>query len=997
MRLLGPVEVTGPGGVLRLPGARPRAVVALLGLRAPGVVSRPELVDALWGADPPPTAVKTLHSHIARIRRSLSDLGCGELLVTREPGYALDLDPPGSDLAVFEGHVRAGRCALRDGDAAAAAGELRAGLALWRGDPLADCPVAEWGHAEVARLDEARAAAAELLVEAELALGEHDAAAGELERLVRRYPFRERCWEFLVIAHHRGGRQGEALRAYRRAREVLLDELGLEPGPRLRRLEADVLAGVAELDPATAPRTGSGPATPAAPVLSAPATRVRGGDAGTALSARDERSAMAQPVTPGFPRGAAPVQGGWTAVVPGGLVGREREHAEVLTLLTRSRLVTLTGPGGCGKTSLALSVTAALAGHRRVVPVDLTPTRVPELVADAVATAVGVPEQPGVDRVDGLVGALAADSALILLDNCEHLLPACVDLVGRLLASCPGVAVLVTSREALRVPGEVACPVPPLAVPDPDVPRSLAELSAYDAVRLFLDRAAEHGQRFGDEDAVPIARLCATLDGLPLGLELAAARTPVLSPAQIARRLRDRFGLLTYSARTGAPAHHRTLRAAVAWSHDLLSPDEAALFARLGVFAGGFAVEAVEAVWEADRALDALTGLLAKSLVRVRREEACPRFSVLETIAAYAGERLADDPAAEAEARERHARHYARLAEEAAADGTGVLLRDLRVEHENLRLAVSWFVEAADPTAALDLAAALSRYCRLHGRYRDGRRWLDQALAGSAGAPPGPRSRALAGAASLALSECDYAQASARAAEGLDLAAATDDHWLVGRLRVLLGNVARERGEYAEALHHYRTCRDSFRACANRSGIAYSHQLAGATAWLAGDPDPAREELRASLAVLRELDDRRGAASSLAYLGAVALGDGRLDEARELLEEALDVFGQFDFKEGLAWALNLLGLVEHRAGRPGQADELLRASLALHRELGDRWREASVLEALAAVACALGEADRGAGLVHRAEVIRDAIGAPVPAVERPALAETRAAISAAGA
>jgi tetratricopeptide (TPR) repeat protein len=545
--------------------------------------------------------------------------------------------------------------------------------------------------------------------------------------------------------------------------------------------------------------------------------------------------------------------------------------------------------------------------------------------------------------------------------------------------------VLATSREALRAAGEAVYEVPPLAAPDPDVPRTLAELSVYDSVRLFLDRAAEQGVRdFGDGDACAIARLCAALDGLPLAIELAAARTPVLAPAQIVRRLRDRFGLLTYGKADG-PAHHRTRRAPLAWSHDLLTADEAALFAGLAVFAGGFPVDAAEAVG----GLDALTGLVAKSLVRVRRHDGTRRFTMLETVAAYAAEQLAPgDPA-----RDRHAAFYLALAEDADADPAGDRLRALRADHDNLRVAMAWFATRPDPADELQLAAALRRYCHLNGHYREGRQWLDHALARAGTGQTPAHAKALAGSASLALFECDYTQAATHATAGLARAEALGDQRLVGRLRRLLGSVAREQARYPEALRWYAESRTSFRAAGDRLGVATSHQLSGATAWLAGDLDTAGAQLTVSLTHLRELDDREGIASSLAYLGAVAHHRGDGDTARKLLDEALETFGQLEFKEGIAWALNLLGLVEHAAGRHDRAAELLRTSLAGHREVGDRWRQASVLEALAAVACSTDEPDRAAWLLHQAEDIRTAIGAPVPVVERPSVAATHEAVA----
>ncbi|OLF19290.1 AfsR/SARP family transcriptional regulator [Actinophytocola xanthii] len=965
LRLLGPLDLTGPGGALRLSGSRQRAVLALLALRAPGVVSRSDLVDGLWGANPPRTAVKTLHSYLARVRQALAAVGLGELLVTREPGYALTLPPGCLDVTEFAEHLAAGRRAVQGGEPAAAAAELRAALALWRGDPLADCPVEDWGQAEVTRLREAAVGAEQTLAETELMLGEHGQVAGDLERLVVRHPLRERLWELLVVAHHRGGRPAEALRAYRRARAVLHDELGVDPGPGLRRLERALLAGDTELDPATAPvavatRAPAGPPrpdpTPPPPLERHPAERT-------------------------------------------GLVGRQRELSEVLAALAVGRLVTLTGPGGCGKTRLAVAAMDRIAETREAVLVDLAPVRAPELVADAVATALHVPEQPGTDRAATLVEALADRAVLVVLDNCEHLVRAVAGLVERLLVRCSGPAFLATSREALRVGGESVLVVPPLAAPDPDVPRTLAELATYDSVRLFLDRAAEHGRPACEDDARHVAALCAALDGLPLAIELAAARTPVLTPAQIVRRLRDRFGLLDLATPAASSSgRHHALGAALAWSYELLSPEEAALFARLGVFVGGFSVDAAEAVATPGRPLDALTALVARSLVRAGRDGAATRFTMLETIAAYAADRLAADPVAEAATRRAHAQFFLTCLEEAVLDPTGLRLPGLRADYGNLRAAMAWFAgaRATDGTGELRMATAFGRYCRLQGHYREGRRWLEQAIARSARAPSDLRVGALTAAASLALAACDYPGAARHATEALELATAAENTGQVGRLLVLLGAVARERAEYVRALGYYRAAATAFRAGGDRAGAAFAVQFAGATSWQAGDLDAASHALSASLAVLCEQGDRRGAASSRAYLGAVALYRGDRGRARWLLDESLDAFGELEDKEGIAWSLNLLGLVEYEEGRHDEAGRMLETSLALHRELGDRWRQASVLEALAAVATASLEVDRAARLLHQADELRAMIGTPVPLVERAALDRVRAAVGSAG-
>ncbi|MFD9700499.1 BTAD domain-containing putative transcriptional regulator [Lentzea sp. NPDC059081] len=830
VRLLGPLEVTGPGGVLRLAGTRQRSLLALLALRAPSVLPAPRLIDALWGTDPPLTALRTLHSHIARVRSALAAIGLLDVLVTSSTGYALRIDPSRVDVTRFE-----------------RAPSPRAALSLWRGDPLADCDVSEWASAEITRLHEARLAAEESLAQQDISRGACATAAAQLERLVVSHPLRERFWELLADAQLRGGRRADALSTVRRARNVLVEELGVDPGPGLRAIEAEALA---------CPLPDSGAA----------------------------------------------------------LVGRQRETQDVLRLLEKSRIVTLTGPAGCGKTRLAQHVMPSST------VVDLTSA---VCVEDAVAAAFHITA-----RELGTLGR-----TVVVLDNCEHLRADCAAFV----AAHPRLRVLATSREPLNVGGETVYPVPPLAVPDPDVPRSLAELAVYDAVRLFLDRAAHS---YTDADAPAVAQLCAALDGLPLALELAAARTSVLTPAQIVRRLRDRFELLG------------PLRAAIAWSHDLLTPPERTLFADLAVCAGGFPADLVEALGSS---LDALAGLVAKSLVRVSRVAGETRFSMLETVHAFALEQPTS-------AHGRVADFFLALAERTEADPTGSLLNELRVEHANLQRTMNWFTSVGDADKVLRLVVALNRYWHRTGNYAEGRRWLTVALRGS-----GPlRGKALASAAALALLECDYAEALRYARDGLEA-----DPTQAGRLHRLLGSVARERGYYEAALHHYQ---EAARA-SNPVNAAYARQLAGATSWLAGHLAVAEADLQASLKSLRDLGDRRGATSSLAYLGAVAWYRGDAAQARSLLDEALDTFGELEFKEGIAWALNLLGVVEHGTGNAAAARSLLERSLTLHRELGDRWREASVLEALA-------QSTGRRELLAEAAAIRSRIGAPVPVVER---------------
>jgi predicted ATPase/DNA-binding SARP family transcriptional activator len=651
IRLLGPVEVDdGDGRPVPLGGPRLRTLIGVLALRAPAVVSRDTLIDGMWDGHPPAGAEKTLRAHVAYLRRGLLAAGLGALVATRSPGYALTSPAASIDVHRFLDLVGTARAAT---SAAATAGILRAALELWRGDVLAGCPSGEWVRAEATRLCEARLNAIEDLFAAELELGRHAAVAAELESMVASHPLRERLWELLMRALYRAGRQGEALRAYRRVRALLVDEIGVEPGPELRRLEATILAG-AEMP------------------------------GGVVTVVRPERGSLGGVPTP-LTR----------------LIGRGAETTELGALLAERRLITLTGVGGAGKTRLAIAV-AERAGTQftdGVWFVDLAPLADPGLVAGAVADALGA--EPAGDTAPALARQLRQRNCLLVLDNCERVVTPCADLVATLLRCCPDLRVLATSREALGVLGEVLWPVPPLAVP-PLVHQGLTLVSEYDAVRLFLDRAGVVAVRgFTEDDGPGIAGLCARLDGLPLAIELAAARTAVLSVAEITERLHDP-ALLSVAHHPDRP-DHRAMHATIAWSYDLLDPATQERFRRLAVFAGGFRLDAVEAVWDRPGAVGMLADLVAKSLVVVERDEWGTRYRLLETIRRWAGARLTENPAEEREARARHAAHYLARAEQ--ADGPARLAAD----QENLCSALAWLAgDGRDPAGHLRLAMALT-------------------------------------------------------------------------------------------------------------------------------------------------------------------------------------------------------------------------------------------------------------------------------------------------
>ena len=677
-RILGPLEVVADGRVVRLNAAKPRALLAILLLHANEPVSSDRLIDDLWAGRPPATAAKVLQTYVFQLRKALGDAR----IVTRPTGYELSVDPTRLDLHRFERLVIEARGAAPP----AGAQNLRDALALWRGPPLADFTYEPWAQAEIGRLEELRLEALQERIDADLALGRHADLIGEVELLVAQHPLLERPRGQLMLALYRSGRQADALEAYRDARETLVAQLGIEPGSALRHLEQAILNQDPALDVSPRP----------------PARALR------ALSTS--------------------------------FVGRKRELREIRALLLRPDVgvLTLTGAAGTGKTRLAVEVAAGVDNDfpGGVVLVELAPIADADLVATTIAGALGLGE--GLERgsLEALVASLRGRRALLVLDNFEQVLDAAA-MLTELLAGAPGLTLLVTSRAPLDISQERIYPVAALQLPDPSHALEVDRLRRTEAVRLFVARARDIRPDFelSELNADAVAELCVRLDGLPLALELAAARIKLLSPRHVLERLGVKLEVLKAEPGAGLPERHRTLRAAIEWSYDLLGAEEQALFTSLGVFVGGFTLDGAKAI-AGDLEHDVVAGvesLLNNSLLRTAPMAAGePRFGMLETIREYASERLLERGDGRA-VRRRHAGFYLALAEEAepALLGPQQLswLERLDAERDNLRAALTWATEENEADVGLRMGAALWRYWQLRGSDSEGRERLERLLA----------------------------------------------------------------------------------------------------------------------------------------------------------------------------------------------------------------------------------------------------------------------------
>lgn len=884
IKVLGPLELTdddAPGTALEIGSPRHREVLAALVVDLGYVVSTDALFERVWAGGRGATGAN-LHAVISRLRGRLrgSDLA----ITTVAPGYRLDGPRGAVDALVFTDLMADARRTIDAGEPAAAREKIGAALALWRGVAYADISL-PFAETESARLAAQHLAAEELAARLDLELGRHVELAERLPRLVEQHPVHEALRGQLMLALYRSGRQAEALEVFERGRQILLDELGLDPGPQLQQLHEGILRQEPELD-----RTPARHQPAAAPVRRS---------AAPGLVASSEQ-----------------------------LVGRDREIAYVSSLAREPGLLTLTGVGGVGKTTLVSAVAPLIAADFAdgAVYVPLAAVTTPELVIPAVGRAVGLTSTEGLDPLGALIEHLRGMQLLIVIDNLEHLLAAAPDLAA-VVAACPQVSLLVTSRAPLRVRGESEYQVQPLLLPPEEEPTPDA-VSASGAGALFVRHARRASPTFDLTPGVAAAvtTICHRLAGIPLAIELAAAKLRILGPADLLERLDV---LLEHAGARDLPKRQRTMRATIDWSYELLGTDEQRLFRRLAVFTGGFDLTAAEAIGGGPSVLRQLEVLVEQSLLVAESRGDDVRFRLLEPVRQYAIGRL-DAEGEGAVARDAHLRHYLALAEEMLPHYRGPRAMEAldvaQVEQGNVNAALDWAVASAQVTEASRLAWAMWLFWWLRARLVQGQRSMVAVLQLD---PVGEdRVRCLAVRAAMEFAQGDLAPARLHWEQGAEQAGALDFAEGLALCTGGQGIAALASGDIERAERLFREC-IPIAARAGDDGIwmwTLAHVWLGTTQLLQGAPHEAAELARTALAAGRARGDRLAMYISLFTASQAALVQGDIAQAHRDLAEGIELSLQTGDASNLAYFLDALVVVEARSG--GDTDHARGATLS---------------------------------------------------------------------
>lgn len=900
-RILGPLEVFDRGRPLPLGGPKQRALLAILLTQASQVVATDRLIDLIWPDEPPATANHSLQVYVSQLRKVLEpEHRAGapySVLISRSPGYLVSIRTEDLDLGRFQRLIDEGKQSMSEGSYDVAGAKFRDALGLWRGPALADFGAQAFALSEISKLTEMRLCAVEDRIEADLALGRHADLTGELEALVAQHPLRERLRGQMMLALYRSGRQAEASLVYRQTRELLVDQLGMEPGGDLQQLLKRILNQDPVLD------------------VKALGTTIRRGSK--------------------LPR------------FPNALVGRKREIDQLAHRLESSSMVTLTGAGGMGKTRLAVELGARLSNRYRdgVVFVDLAPLIDESLIAGTIAWALALHDDGVRNPMDVIVAYLTGRSLLLLLDNCEHLLPTAAAAAAEMLSQCQGLTILATSREALGVKGETIWEVPPLRSRSNGSDLGEVDLDDGDAVELFRVRADAANPKsliWSDAAVVDATRICDRLDGSPLAIELAAARLRVMPLSDLVAALDERFALVTTSTRAATP-RHQSLEATVDWSYQLLSSSEQLLFQRLAVFSGGFTPDAAAEV-SADEHLPrpdvvpTLFRLVEKSLIRLGATIRGARYTMLQTIREYSLNKLQTSLGA-ADLHMRHAVYFSRMASptEATVRSPQQIewLAQLEEEHDNFRTAIEWALEN-EPLLALEIASSLDEFwTRRH--IGEGRTWVTRAM--EAAKPTG--------------------ELRARAAE-------------------VAGHLAWLTGDQESAFALIGEAGESWTALGNVPRAGHAMDRLGAGHYASGAIELGFEQMNRAVEMLRPAGDKWRLVSALNNLGYNLALNGDPTTAKPLLDEALQLARQCDDPHAVSSVLDSLAEVEMSLGRFNEARALWQECFAIAMRLDDKRQTAYLLEARARLALFEGDPELCIRLASAAEVARSSIGEIAP-------------------
>jgi predicted ATPase/DNA-binding SARP family transcriptional activator len=925
VRVLGPLEVRVGDDVIPVRAGRPRKLLAVLALRLGDRVTTDALVDLLWDGDAQRDRVNALRILVSYLRKVLAATDGTARIDTVEGGYRLVAPRNAVDAHRFDAAVAS---AARETEPRARLALLDGALSLWRGPAAPELADEEFARAELQRLTELRLAALERRVDCLLLLGRHVEAVADLQRLVAEHPLRERFHAQLMTALYRAARQAEALAVYERARRLLAEELGLDPGPELQAVAQAVLE--------QSPELGAPEPAPAEPA------------AGADGDGQGGPGRVPRPLDP--------------------LIGRGDEVERLSTLLSSRRLVTLTGPGGAGKTRLAAELAACLPATAWWV--DLSAAENADSVLAAVARGTDATARGGEARA-ALVSQLATREGLLVLDTCERVRAPVRALVELILRSCPGVRVLATSRQPLGAATELAWPVPPLSLPDPDAD-SPEEIGAAAAVQLFLERAGNRrpGLELTADNCVDVARICLLLDGLPLAIELAAAHAGMLEPRTMVRVLDDRLRLLVDETKD---ERQHTLRATIAWSHELLSEDEAAFFARLSVFAGAFPMQAAEAVAGTGLQRDGLELLLALAQQSLVVAAGGDRFRLLDTVRAFAAERLADRGDDEAQTRRRHAHWYADVLSETASPGRRrtqleAWRGDLRDALPDLRRALEWCFTGGDDELGARLLSVLWWLWPREGVFEEAAAWFPRA---KALVPPGSGLQAdlLASSGTHAVSRGDLETAVRECATAVELYdrmghRRSGAHALMG-----LGVAYWGLGDYERAAAAHDRAVGAFAEMNDLWGVGICLALRARTAIDAGEPDVVARLEAAEAAAVRSGDDHAlGVVLMQRGRADIAAGDAAAAERHAL--ESLRRNQQHGHHEGVLGSLHVLGFVRVSQGDVDGAGAHFTRALRSAVSMQHAGATAESLDGLGLVAARRGRPEDAAALFAAAEDLR---------------------------